>query len=290
MDPRQVRNFLAVVEHGGFGRAAAALGLAQPTVSQSVKALERELGVALFRRASQGVVPSGAGRRFVGPARQLMHDLARLGASVGGHKQPVLQLVAGAPLATHPGAELVGSFVRSHPDVLVHMDRVPDRVAGDDDTVLTMVRNGASELGLAYLSGPLDDLRTVELGRHAFVLAFPPGTRLPDRRVPLSVLDDSPLIGVPPGCSQRRLIKTALRTGGVRPRVVVENGQRDLSAALVLAGVGAAFLPDAAGAAIAARGAVVRTVDPPLHLAYGLVHRPVELTAIAAAFVAHVRG
>ncbi|MEV4617399.1 LysR family transcriptional regulator [Asanoa sp. NPDC049573] len=289
MDPRQVRNFLAVVEHGGFGRAAAALGLAQPTLSQSVKALERELGVALFRRASHGVVPSGAGRRFVGPARQLMHDIARLGASVGGHEQPVLKLVAGAPLATHPGAGLVGSFVAAHPDVRVHLDRAPDRSA-DDDPVVTRIRDGVSEVGLAYLSAPLDDLTTIELGRHAFVLAFPPGTRLPEKRVPLSVLDGRPLIGVPPGSSQRRLIKAALRTRGVQPHLVVENGQRDLSGALVLAGVGATFLPDAGAAAIAARGAVVRAVDPPLHLAYGLVHRPVELTAIAAAFVDHVRG
>jgi DNA-binding transcriptional LysR family regulator len=288
VDPRQVRNFLAVVEHGGFGRAAAALGLAQPTLSQSVKALERELGVALFRRAAHGVVPSAAGRRFLGPARQLMHDVARLGASVGGHQRPVLELVAGAPLAAHPGAGVVGSFVAAHPDVLVRLDRAPDRSAGDE--VVTRVRTGASELGLDYLPAPLDDLCTVELGRHAFVLAFPPGTRLPDRPQPLSVLDDRPLIGVPHGSTQRRVVEAALRDSGVRPRLAVESGQRDLSAALVLAGVGAAFLPDAAAADMAARGAVVRGVDPPLDLPYGLVHRPIPLTAIAAAFVRHARG
>ncbi|GIF73590.1 LysR family transcriptional regulator [Asanoa siamensis] len=282
MDPRQVRNFLAVVEHGGFGRAAAALGLAQPTLSQSVKALERELGVALFRRVAHGVVPSGAGRRFLGPARQLMHDVARLDASVGGHQRPVLELVAAAPLAAHPGAALVGSFVAAHPDVLVHLDR---------GAVLTRVRDGAGELGLTYLS-TVDDLRTVELGRHTFVLAFPPGTRLPGTgdRVPLRILDDRPLIGVPHGSSQRRLVEAALRAADVHPRLIVENGQRDLSAALVLNGVGAAFVPDVAAAALTARGAVVRAVDPPLHLAYGLVHRPIALTAIAEAFLHHVAG
>ncbi|MEV0717106.1 LysR family transcriptional regulator [Asanoa sp. NPDC050611] len=289
MDPRQVRNFLAVVEHGGFGRAAAALKLAQPTLSQSVKALERELGVALFRRAAHGVVPTGAGRRFVGPARQLMHDVARLDASVGGHQQPVLELVAGAPLAAHPGAALVGSFVAARPDVLVHVDRVPDRTTGDD-TVLTRVRDGASELGLAYLPAPLHDLSTIVLGRHAFLLAFPPGTELPAGPVPLSILDEHPLIAVPHGPSQHRMVQAAIRAAGVMPQLVVENGQRDLSDALVLAGVGATFLPDAAAPDLVARGAVVRAVDPPLRLAYGLVHRPIELTAIAAAFVGHVRG
>ncbi|MDG4825646.1 LysR family transcriptional regulator [Asanoa sp. WMMD1127] len=288
MDPRQVRNFLAVVEHGGFGRAAAALGLAQPTLSQSVKALERELGVALFRRVAHGVVPSGAGRRFVGPARQLMHDVARLGASVGGHQRAVLELVAGAPLAVHPGARLVGSFVAAHPDVLVHLDRAPDWSAGD--AVVTRVRTGVSELGLDYLPAPLDDLHTVALGRHTFVLAFPPGTSVAAGPVPLSTLDGHPLVGVPHGSTQRRLVEAALRDAGVRPRLVVECGQRDLSTALVLAGVGAAFLTDAAAPEVAARGAVVRPVEPPLRLAYGLVHRPGALTAIAAAFVDHARA
>src|SRR6185369_7325729 len=66
---RQLSYFLAVVDHGGFGRAASVLRIAQPTLSQSVKGLERELGAELFHRAAPGVVLTAAGRALLGPAR-----------------------------------------------------------------------------------------------------------------------------------------------------------------------------------------------------------------------------
>src|SRR5438045_3535980 len=111
VDTRQVRNFLAVVEHGGFGRAAAALELAQPTLSQSVRALERDLGATLFHRASRGVVLSAAGRAFLGPARQLLRDAAVVTESTGRRgERAMLEIAVAAPLAAHPGADLVGSF------------------------------------------------------------------------------------------------------------------------------------------------------------------------------------
>ncbi|RIJ99169.1 MAG: LysR family transcriptional regulator, partial [Acidobacteria bacterium] len=54
MDFRQVEYFLAVVENNGINGAAAALGVAQPTVSQALRSLERELGVELFHRIGRG--------------------------------------------------------------------------------------------------------------------------------------------------------------------------------------------------------------------------------------------
>ena len=83
MQARQITYFLAVVEHGGFGRAAAALRVAQPTLSQSIKSLERDLGADLFHRAADGVVLSAAGRALLGPARQLVRDLGAARESVG---------------------------------------------------------------------------------------------------------------------------------------------------------------------------------------------------------------
>lgn len=60
MELRQLEQFLAVVDHGGLGRAAERLYLSQPTVSGSIKALERELKVELFHRTARRLVPTSA--------------------------------------------------------------------------------------------------------------------------------------------------------------------------------------------------------------------------------------
>src|SRR4028119_1489672 len=62
MTIQQLQYFLAAVEHGSFSAAAEELHLAQPSLSERVRRLEAELGVALFRRSGRGLVPTEAGR------------------------------------------------------------------------------------------------------------------------------------------------------------------------------------------------------------------------------------
>lgn len=288
MQARQISYFLAVVEHGGFGRAAAALGVAQPTLSQSIRTLERDLGADLFHRAADGVVLSAAGQALLTPARQLVRDLgaARESVGSGANASRTLDVIAAPPLGTYPGAALLASFRLLRPDVRIRLDR-PDA----DDDLPVSVRAGGYELGLTYLPVPRLGLVEIELGQHELLLAFPPGHPLdagPDLDpVPLAELDGVGLIGTPRGSWQRDLVEAALRRAGVRTRLVLETGQRDTILELVRAGVGAAFVVDAAAAAARARGVVVRPVDPPIRRGYGLIHLPRPLTEAAQAFASH---
>ncbi len=288
MQARQISYFLAVVEHGGFGRAAAALRVAQPTLSQSIKALERDLGADLFHRAADGVVPSAAGRALLGPARQLVRDLGAARESVGSTAATrALDLIAAAPLGTYPGVDLLASFRAARPDIKLGLDR-PD----SDDDLPVAAREGGPELGLTYLPVPRLGLTEVALGRHELMLAFPPGTDPAPGPGPVRLrdLDGLGLIGTPRGSWQRDLVESELRSAGVRTRLVLETGQRDTILELVQAGVGAAFVVDPAAAAAGTRGVVVRPVDPPIVRRYGLVHLPRTLSEPAQAFVAHARA
>lgn len=285
MDARRVSYFLAVVDHGCISRAAAALGIAQPSLSQSLRALERELGARLFHRVSRGMVLTPAGNALIGPARQLLRDLAVARDAVGRHVGRVsgtLDIVTTPALSADPVAALVGAFRGSQPQVTV---RVDDPV--DDETLYTMVREAHSEVGISYLPAPDSGLEAHQLGVHEMWAAFPPGTRLeaPDP-LPLAELDGAEIVGVPRGSSGRDLIEAAFRRAGVRTRLVVEVAQREATVPLVLAGAGVGFLPRSAAERAAARGAVVRPLDPPLEQPYGLVRRSGSLSPAATAFTA----
>lgn len=78
LDLRQLRYFVAVAEAGHMTRAAAALGIQQPPLSQQIKALEKRLGLTLLHRHARGVALSDGGRVFLDEARRLLADFAAM--------------------------------------------------------------------------------------------------------------------------------------------------------------------------------------------------------------------
>lgn len=103
MELRELRAFVAVVEEGGLSAAARRLHVSQPSLTQTMRALERELGVSLLTRTSTGATPTDAGRTLLTEARavlaryeQAVAAVARQGSTAGG----VLRL--GIPLELPP--------------------------------------------------------------------------------------------------------------------------------------------------------------------------------------------
>lgn len=75
MDIRQLRYFLAVVEHGSFTRAAAMTGRTQQALSKGIAALEQQLGARLFERGSRGARPTVVGRLLLDHAQTVDNTL-----------------------------------------------------------------------------------------------------------------------------------------------------------------------------------------------------------------------
>ena len=318
MDERRLRYFLAVVEDGGVTRAASRLHVAQPSLSQSLRAFEGELGVALFQRVGRGLRLTAAGEALIGPARQTLRMMDAARAAVGEVAElaaGTLQIAALATLAVDPLSALIGRFRREHPGVVLRV-REPESAAA----VSTLVRAGECELGLAHLPLPQEDLRTVELGDQELLFVLPPGSeaapagthargetrdthtrgdarethargghsRAAAGTLAPAALREVPLVVSPPGTSTRMLLEQALEAVGVTPRIAVETDAREAIVPLVLAGAGAALLPASLAHEAARRGAVVRAARPRIVRRIGLVQRDGPLSPAARAFSALV--
>ncbi|AKE88233.1 MULTISPECIES: LysR family transcriptional regulator [Rhodococcus] len=290
MEFRQLAQFLAVVEHGGLVRAATALHISQPSLSQTIRALERELKTPLFHRVGHGVVLTAAGEALIGPARQLIRDVATARASVAevaGIRTGRLDIAAmGSPLEFILPA--VGAFRRRHPDVFISIE-----TPAMESDILHQVREGRSELGFLPFQDEADihseavrgRLELVQLGVERMKLVMPPGigTALPDP-LPIGQLPDLPTTAAPFGAQGRDAVEKALRRAGLHTRLGVVTAHRSTHCSLVLRGIGMAFSPEGQVNQAVRTGAVVRDLDPPILLPYGLVRRAGHLSPSAAAF------
>lgn len=282
---RQLRYFLAVVEHGSLGHAAAALGVAQPSLSQALGVLEKELGAELLHRVSRGAVLTPAGRAFVRHARRLLREMGAARdalARMDGHVAGVLDLVTTPVLAVAPCAALLGRFRRLHPQAQVQV-----RVAERDDDVCGMLADGRAEVGLGPLPQPADQAIVHEWGAQEILAVFPPDTdpaALPEP-LPMAALSGQDVVGVSGTSRQKELVDRAFAAAGVRGRVVLETAHREAVTPFVLAGAGMSFLAGAVARWAGAQGAVIRRLDPPLHQPYGLVHGPGRLSPVGEALV-----
>ncbi|MFD4636278.1 LysR family transcriptional regulator [Lentzea sp. NPDC058436] len=290
MDARQLEYFLAIVDHDGFGRAAQALHLAQPSLSQAIAGLERELGVQLFHRIGRGVVLSAAGTELIEPARQVLRDLRAARAameSTKGVQRGRVELVTMPSPGIEPLSTLTRAFTERFPGITVGAE-----AAFTPDEVVHQIKQGVCEIGVIGTAGPLrpPGVEVFPLEAQHFVLVGAAGAPFPDGDpVPPSAISGTGLIASPPGSLMRQIVDDVLATA-TSVRIVAEVAHRTSILPLVLQGAGLAVLPAAWAPLARAAGARVAGVDHPARLHVALVVRPGRLTPAAQAFLATARS
>jgi DNA-binding transcriptional LysR family regulator len=293
MDFRRLTYFLAVVDNDGFTAAADEVGVSQPALSLAVKELERQLGVALFYRVGRRVRLTAAGEALVVPARQALRDVETgraAVAAVAGARAGSLALASLPTLAADPVAGLVGRFRRRFPGVTVDL-AAPE----DSSDLVTMIRDGRCEAGITEALTAPADLVCHEVGTQALLLILPPGPgpwSVPDgtgdgaaATLTVSDLAGVAFVAAPIGTSTRRLLDDGFAAAGAVPEVAVVTAQRDAILPLVLAGAGAALVPEPIAEVARALGATVARPDPVIERSIALVHRAGPLAPAAARFV-----
>lgn len=149
MDVRQLRYFIAIAEVGSVSRAAERLGVAQPSLSQQIRAMEMHFGVTLLRRTPRGVVPTEAGLRLVERGRTILGQFAELRAAVvDGVDAPAGEVRFGMPTSTVSvlSVPLIEAARSRLPAVRIHIVEAMSQILFDG------MRRG--EVDLAILSEP----------------------------------------------------------------------------------------------------------------------------------------
>ncbi|MEL5953505.1 LysR family transcriptional regulator [Streptomyces sp. CLV115] len=186
LDLRLLSSFLAVVEEGHFGRAAARLFLSPPAVTQHVRRLESQVGARLLDRSGSPVVPTAAGARLAGHARTLL-DAAN--AALDDLADVTRKTDDGRPLRVgimgHGSAELtpaaINAYRRARPGIRVEIRQldftehvtalVEDRVdvafvrpSPDDERLVADVLTTEQRIVVVHERSPLADARTSGVG------------------------------------------------------------------------------------------------------------------------------
>ncbi|MFI0977879.1 transcriptional regulator CynR [Streptomyces sp. NPDC021093] len=120
LELRHLRYLLAVAEHANFTRAAEALHISQPTLSQQVKQLERALKVQLLDRSGRSVRLTDAGEAYAAYARRALQDLAageRAVLDVGDLSRGTLRVAMTPTFTTYLAGPLVADFCARHPGI-----------------------------------------------------------------------------------------------------------------------------------------------------------------------------
>ena len=287
MTLRQVEVFLAVARERSFSRAAKRIRSSQPTLSEHVGELERELGRKLFTRHGREVTLTEAGRVFdqyasrvaatVEEARQAMDELDGLSHGsllIGASTTPGLYVMPGIIAAfrtRYPGVELKLQVANSQ----VIEERVKDR-----ELDLGVVGGHSVASGEECLAaGLLDEL----------VLIVPPGHAWAARReIAPEALAGQPLLLREEGSATRSVTERALQRAGVKFKAVMELDHTEAIKQSVMAGFGVAFVSTyAVGGEVASgrlRAVRLRGLRVQRHF-HVIHHESRRVTASARAFM-----
>src|SRR5436305_9131270 len=243
MDVRQLRYLVALAEERHFTRAAAREHIAQPALSQQIRRLENELGLALVDRTTRRVSVTPAGELLVDRARRILAEVEAA--------QSELQALRGV----QAGHVTVGAMHTMGPvDVSLALAIFHERYPAVELTVREMSSEELAEmlrvdeLDLAFLS-VTERIESHGLGLHQLVseelvVILSLGHPLADRdRIRMAELRDEQFISYRQGARLRELLNAAGEHAGFEPQVKLESNDSQRIRRLVARRMGVAILP-----------------------------------------------
>ncbi len=290
MELRHLRYFVAVAEELHFGRAAERLHMAQPPLSQQIKQLETELGVALLERTTRQVSLTAAGERYLERTRAVLAAVDQAGTeavriSEGEVGRVSIGFIGSATYSLLP------EIARGLRDVFteIEFDFKGELLTPDQEAAL---RDGS--IDIAVLRTPVTDpgIEVQVVRREGLVVALPSGHPLTtSEAIRVKDLKGQPFISYP--SEHRSVLHDAILTlcsrAGFRPRKVAQVAETSTMVVFVAAGLGIAVLPESV-TALQLPGVEFRPVADRATVDLAIGWRPDRLTPAAGLVLEHLRS
>jgi LysR family transcriptional regulator, hydrogen peroxide-inducible genes activator len=244
MEFNQLRYVCAVAETGSFSRAAERCQIAQPSLSQQVLKLERDLGAKLFDRLGRSVRLTEAGRAFLPHARSILSQLETARSSVADQCADLRGSVAvGAipTIAPYLMPRYTTAFAKKYPEAKLRIveETTPILVEG--------VRNLSIDVAILALPLRHKDLELFPLRTEPLFAVLPRDhPRAGSESLALRDLRGESFVMLRDGHCFRDLSIAACSHAKVTPRIAFESGQFSSIFGMVAAGVGISLVPEMA--------------------------------------------
>ncbi len=234
-----VKTFLAVLDHGSFHAAGHHLGIAQPTVSQHVKKLERDLGVALLDRAPQRPRPTPRGRVFQAYARRLIAVADRAREVLDGRTVRI-----GA--SSNIGIYLLPPFLKRFAETVAPgIGLVP--WIGPNPEVAARLDDGELDLGLMEWWDGRPGFQARSWRREPIVVIVPPDHPWAERpAIAPADLTRVPIVGGEGGTGTGRLLQQLFGADADRLKTAITLGSTEAVKEAVKAGLGVSMVFESA--------------------------------------------
>jgi len=279
MELRHLSYFVAVAQKLNFSRAAEELHVAQPAISQQIRALESELGVQLFDRVGRRVALTRAGEVLLPHAFHILSSVETAINEVRELSQltrGVASLGAPPTVSSHLLPGRLTRFRRRYPGLEVTL-----REAGTE-SLLQLIQDGPLDLAIVVSDELPPVVDSAPLLEEDYVLAV--GLLHPlskQSAVRLADLSGEAFILFPEGYKLREVTLTACKRAGFEPKVALDGGAMQSALEFVAAGLGVALVPELAlENAKNIRGLTISDQD--LHRKLGLVWRRDHYLSAAA--------
>lgn len=245
MSLRQYEYALAVAEEGSVTAAAEVLRVAQPSVSQQIRSLERELGVTLFTRMPTGLVPTAAGRAFLREAQVAVaaarraRAMARAGA---GELEGELLVAAQMGLGTRQLPSALAKLRRRFPRLEVTVFEEPNPAELE-----RLGRRGVLDLVLVASACDEGGADAYHLGDEEFVVVLGSGHRLlAADKVELRDLEGEPWIRFDRESALDAVLRDVLRDNGLTTTTAARVSQTATAVRWAAHGLGVTLVPASA--------------------------------------------